>query len=330
MNQLASTLVTGGNGWVPSHVVRRLARQGEQVISYDLMEPDDLLREFLGDLIENVTFEPGDVTDGARLAEVAARHGVTRIVHAAVITPRREREEREPARIVEVNLTGTVNALEAARALPQCDRFVYVSSGAVWGDVPDVDVLTEETPSHATTLYGITKHTSERLFLRYAELFDLDVVCLRPANVYGPMERLTPGYAGATQLREMLRIHFAGEPILLNSLEGPHLDWTYVEDIAEGIERAWAAPSLPHQVYSLTCGRLFSIGEVLSAFKRHLPGLEYRQVADAEANYRVSGEPPGPVPSNARLAADFDWVPGTSLNDGMRAYLSWIAAHGPQ
>ncbi|MDP9368636.1 MAG: NAD(P)-dependent oxidoreductase [Chloroflexota bacterium] len=325
-----ATLVTGGNGWVPSHVVRRLARRGEQVISYDLMEPDELLKEFLGDLMEQVVFEPGDVTDRVRLVEVATRHGVTRVVHAAVITPRREREAREPARIVEVNLTGTVNALEAARALPHCERFVYVSSGAVWGDVPGVETLTEETPSHATTLYGITKHTSERLCRRYAELFDLDVVCLRPANVYGPMERVTPGYVGATQLREMLRIHFAGEPILVNSLAGPYLDWTYVEDIAEGIERAWAAPSLSHDVYSLTCGRLASIGDVLAAFQRHLPGLHYRQVPEAEANYRVSGEPPGPVPSNARLAADFGWVPETSLDEGMHAYLTWIAAHGPQ
>ena len=325
-----TTLVTGGNGWVPSHLVRRLARRGERVVSYDLMEPDDLLREFLGDLISQVVFELGDVTDRARLAEVAALHGVTRVVHAAVITPRREREEREPARIVEVNLTGTVNALEAARALPRCERFVYVSSGAVWGEVPGVETLTEETPSHATTLYGITKHTSERLCLRYAELFDLDVVCLRPANVYGPMERVTPGYAGATQLREMLRIHFAGEPILVNSLAGPYLDWTYVEDIAEGIERAWAARSLPHKVYSLTSGKLASIGDVLAAFERHLPGLRYRQVPEPEANYRVSGAPPGPVPSNTRMAVDFGWVPGTSLDEGMRDYLAWIVAHGPQ
>ena len=325
-----ATLVTGGNGWVPSHVVRRLAQRGERVVSFDLMEPDDLLREFLGDLIEQVVFEQGDVTDGAGLAEAASRHGVTRVIHAAVITPRREREGREPARIIAVNLTGTVNALEAARALPRCERFVYVSSGAVWGDVPGVKTLTEETPSYATSLYGITKLTSERVCLRYAELFGLDVVCVRPANVYGPMERVTPGYAGATQLREMLRIHFAGEPILVNSLEGPYLDWTYVEDIAEGIERAWDASSLRHQVYSLTCGQLFSIGDVLTEFARHLPGLRYQQVPEDQATYRISGEPPGPVPSNARMAADFGWVPGTSLEEGMRAYLSWITTHGPQ
>ena len=58
------------------------------------------------------------------------------------------------------------------------------------------------------------------------------------------MERDTPGYRGGTEPREMLRLHFEGKPILVNSLEGPWRDWTYVEDIAEGIERAWATPNL--------------------------------------------------------------------------------------
>ncbi|MDP9363938.1 MAG: NAD(P)-dependent oxidoreductase [Chloroflexota bacterium] len=325
------TLVTGGNGWVPCHVVRRLARRGESVVSYDLMPPDDLLRGFLGDIAERVVFEAGDVADAARLRDVAERHGVTSLIHAAAITPRVDREQREPTRILDVNLGGTVNALETARALPGFRRFVYVSSCAVWGDVPGAAVLDEETPSCATGLYGVTKHTSERVCRRYTELFGLDLVALRPGNVYGPMERPTPGYAGATELREMLRLHVAGQPVLVDSLDGPSLDWTFVEDVAEGIERAWAWDGpLPHDLYSLTCGRLFSVGDVLAAFARHLPGFDYRRVPTAEANYPVSGGPPGPVPSNARMQTDFGWVPSTSFDDGMRLYLAWIEAHGPQ
>ena len=325
-----TTLVTGGNGWVPSHIVRRLARRGEPVVSYDLMEPDRYLRDFLGADAGQVVFEQGDITDHARLGEVAQRHGVTSIIHAAVITPRVARERQEPARIIDVNLGGTVNVLEVARALPDFRRLVYVSSCAVWGDHPDAVELTEESPSHTTNLYGITKHTSERVCQRYAQLFGLNVVSMRPANVYGPMERVTPGYVGATQPREMLRIHFGGAPILVNSLEGPYLDWTFVEDIAEGIELAWAAEELKHDVYSITCGRLYSIGDLLAAFKRNIPELEYRQVPADEANYTVSGEGPGAVPSNRRMAEDFGWAPPTSFDDGMRIYLDWIKANGPQ
>jgi nucleoside-diphosphate-sugar epimerase len=325
-----TTLVTGGSGWVPSHIVRRLARRGETVVSYDLMEPDRYLIDFLGAERERVVFVPGDVTDRARLGEVAADHGVSSIIHASAITPRLDRERREPERIIDVNFGGTVNVLEVARTLPGFRRVVYISSCAVWGDHPGAATLNEESPSHAVSLYGITKHMSERVCRRYATLFGLDVVAMRPANVYGPMERVTPGYVGATEPREMLRLHAEGKPILVASLEGPYLDWTFVEDIAEGIELAWAADRLPHDVYSITCGRLYSIGDLLRAFKQVIPDLEFRVVPEEQANYRVSGDPPGPVPSNARMAADFGWTPPTSFEEGMRVYLDWILANGPQ
>lgn len=326
-----TTMVTGGNGWVPSHVVRRLAERGEGVVSYDLSEPDAAIRDLLGNLIDRVEFVSGDVTDREAMAAVAERFGVTSIVHAAVITPRIDRERREPGRIVEVNLGGTVNALEVARSIPGFRRFVYVSSGAVWGHVPGATEVTEETPSHATSLYGVTKDASERIARRYGALFGMDVVALRPANVYGPMERVSPGFAGATEIREMLRIHADGQPILVNSLAGPYLDWTYVGDIAEGIERAWSAPERwPHDVYSLTIGRLFSIGDVLAAGARHLPALSYQEVPESEANYVVSGDEPGPIPRNARMWADFGWAPTTSLDDGMGQYLAWVERFGPQ
>jgi UDP-glucose 4-epimerase len=325
-----TTLVTGGSGWVPSHIVRRLASRGEQVIVYDLMEPDHFLHDFLGPLASRVAFVAGDVADRRALAAACADHGVDAIVHAAAITPRFEREQREPVRIIDVNLGGTVNALEVARGIPGLRRFVYISSGAVWGDVSDVDELTEESPSNATTLYGITKLASERTTLRYGDLFGMDVAAVRPANVYGPMERVTPGYIGATQLREMLRIWAAGEEIRVTSLDGPWLDWTHVEDIAEGIERVWAADTLPNRVYSVTCGQLYSIGDVLRTWAEILPDLRYRVVPRAEANYPVSGGAPGPVPSNARLAADLGWTPSIPFEDGMRQYLDWIRENGPQ
>ena len=325
-----TTLLTGGNGWVPSFVLRRLARRGEQVVSYDLMEPDRELRDHLGDAIENVIFVSGDVTDAAHLQRIAEDHQVDKIIHAAAITPRLHREMEEPARIIDVNLMSTVHCLELIRRIPRITRMVYISSGAAWGSGHGAETLDEETPSRADGLYGVLKHTAERIIRRYVTLFDIDVVSMRPASVYGPMERITPGYSGATELREMLRIAAAGDPILVNSLEGPYHDWTYVEDIAEGIELAWATPNLPNDVYSITCGRLYSIGDMLAAFKRHWPELDYREVLEEDANYITSGGPPGPVPSNARMAADFGWIPPTPLDDGVADYIAWIREYGPQ
>ncbi len=315
---------------MPSHIVRRLAQRGETVVSYDLMEVDDLLRDLLGPAIDNVIFVAGDVTDADAMLAACREHGVTKIVHAAAITPRRHREMAEPKRIIEVNLLGTMNALDAARQLDGFERFVYVSSCAASGDHPELAETDETTESTTTGLYGISKHTSERICQRYAELFGLDIVSMRPANVYGPMERDTPGYKGGTEPREMLRLWAEGQPVLINSLDGPYLDWTFVEDIAEGMERAWSTPNLPEPVYSVTCGRLYSIGDVLEQFQKHLPNFDYRVVPEAEANYIVSGEAAGPVPSNARMQRDFGWVPSTPFDEGMSQYLSWIQENGPQ
>ena len=325
-----TTLITGGIGWVPSHIVRAVATTGEAVVSYDLMEPDDLFREFIDDLSGLVTIVRGDVTDLDGLRAVCSEYHVTSIIHAAAITPRREREIHEPERIIAVNLGGTINALNVARELPDFRRLVYVSSCAALGDTFGLDVVDETTASRATGLYGITKHTGERILSRYRDLFGLDAVSVRLANVYGPMERITPGYIGATELREMLRIHFDGQPVRINALDGPYLDWTYVGDIAEGIARIWSTSMLPHDLYSLTCGRLYSIGDVLESFSKYLPDFQYHLVNRESANYLVSGEAPGAIPSNARLTADLGWAPSTSLDDGMNQYLSWIMEHGPQ
>jgi dTDP-glucose 4,6-dehydratase/UDP-glucose 4-epimerase/GDP-4-dehydro-6-deoxy-D-mannose reductase len=326
-----ATLVTGGNGWLPSHVVRRLARAGELVVSYDLMEPDDYLRAFLGADAANVVFEAGDVTDREQLSAAAARHGVTSIISAAAITPRVDRERREPERIIDVNLGGVVNALEVARTLPDFRRFVQVSSCAVFGDVPGVTELDEDSPANSTNLYGITKLAGERVALRYGDLFGLDVIAVRPSNVYGPMERFTPGYAGATELREMLRIHFGGEPIKVASLDASYRDWTFAEDVAEGIERAWSVTgALPDRVFIVSSGEQYSVGDVLEAFRANLPGLEYRVVSRDEANYSIDREGPGPLPLNRRAREQLGWSPRTLFADGMRQYLGWISANGPQ
>jgi UDP-glucose 4-epimerase/UDP-glucuronate 4-epimerase len=325
-----ATLLTGGNGWVPSFIMRRLLERGERVVSYDVMPPDELLREFLGDLFGGANFVNGDVTDQNHLLDVCRQTGVTRVIHAAAITPRLDREREEPRRIIDVNLGGTINVLEVVRQLPEFTRMIYICSVAAWGGGHDADVLDEETLSRATNLYGVTKHTSERIALRYKELFNLDIVSLRPASVYGPMERVTPGYRGATELREMLRILHAGEELRVNSLEGPYHAWTYVEDIAEAVERAWATPNLPHDIYTITAGEQYSIGDMLSAFKRAWPEIEYRVVPESEANYLVSGDPPGPRSSNDRMRQDFGWVPSTPLDEGVRQYIAWIRAHGPQ
>ena len=148
-----TTLVTGGNGWLPSHVVRRLARAGETVVSYDLMEPDDYLRAFLGADISNVVFESGDVTDRERLSgsgDAAWRHqhDQRRRDHACASTASdASRSEFSPS-----TWAAWSTRSEVARELPDFRRFVQISSCAVFGDVPGVTELDEDSPANSTNL----------------------------------------------------------------------------------------------------------------------------------------------------------------------------------
>ena len=325
-----TTLVTGGIGWVPSHIVHALAATGEPIVVLDLMEPDDMFAELIGAHSDLVTVVSGDTTDAATLERVVQDHHVDAIVHAAAITPRREREMAEPERIIAVNLGALVNVLQVARTNAAIRRTVFISSGSALGDVQGVTEVDEDTPSAAVGLYGVLKHTGERLVRRYRELFELDALSVRLANVYGPMERVTPGYSGATELREMLRIWQDGEPVRINSAAGPYLDWTYVVDIADGVRTLVQAELPQHDLYTLTCGCNYSIGDVLQQFAVNLPGFSWEVVDKAAANYLVSGDPPGPVTSGRRMAAEFDWRPATSLEDGMRMYLNWIQRNGAQ
>src|SRR4029079_17505754 len=110
---------------------------------------------------------------------IFGRYAIERVVHAAAITSGASREARDPARIVDVNLQGTLNVLEAARE-HDVRRIVYVGSGAAYGEsLYRFPVVYEETPSVPTSLYSITKHAAERTCMRLADLWSVDAVCVR-------------------------------------------------------------------------------------------------------------------------------------------------------
>ena len=257
------TLVTGGTGFVGANIVKDLASNGHQVLSLDINGPDKLLKDFLGQAANNITFIQGDIVDAGMLSDLSENHQIEKIVHAAVYTVNREALEIERSRdVVAINLEGTANVLELARN-QRVNRFIYVSSGAAYGTALSGDqMMNEETPPEPENLYGITKFASEMITRRYGQLHDLSTATVRLSTPYGPMERVTGHRAVMSVFHDWTGRVARGEGIIAEDMDQGR-DYIYITDIAEGLRCVLAAPELPHDLYNLTTGIWLTFQQIL-------------------------------------------------------------------
>ncbi|MCI0830382.1 MAG: NAD(P)-dependent oxidoreductase [Chloroflexi bacterium] len=314
------TLVTGGTGFVGANIVRDLARNGHRVVSFDINGPDRLLQEFMGESAPAVTFVRGDIVDRASVERLGQEHQIEKIVHAAVFTVNREALETERSRdVIAINLEGTANLLELART-QRVSRFVYVSSGAVYGRaLPGDQTLNEETPPAPENLYGITKFASEMITRRYGELHGISTVSVRLSTPYGPMERVTGHRAVMSVFYDWTGRAVRGESITAEDM-GQGRDYTYVADIADGIRAVLDAPSLGHGLYNITTGIWVTYQEILDRLVEVSPATQIDTPAAGSAN--AGGYSRGPL-SGHRLSNDLQWTPKYDLKAGLADYIQW-------
>ena len=141
-----AVLVTGGTGFTGANIVRELAERGNDVVSLDIVPPDDMVQRYLAPWAKQVTWLTGDIVSGADLEAVSAYERVESIVHAATYTPYGDTEKRNGRRVCDINLEGTLNVLDLARRL-EVKRFMYISSAAVYqGQATPGEPLKEDMP----------------------------------------------------------------------------------------------------------------------------------------------------------------------------------------
>ena len=317
-------LVTGGAGFVGLNIVQALLQRAEdEVILFDAvaLPAASGLREGHRGLV----VEKGSVLDSARVEALFGRHRIERVIHAAAITSGAAREARDPASIVDVNLRGTINVLEAARN-HDVRRVVYIGSGAAYGEsLYSLPHLYEATPSVPTTLYSISKHAAERLSIRLKALWGLDIVCVRLGTVIGPWERDTGARDNFGTHSQLARFAVMGESAVLPSREIQR-DWIYAGDVARGVIALARAERPHHDLYNLSSGMKWE--QPIAAWCRTLadayPAFSHRPATEEEEpNIWYTDRDRG-LMDIGRIEQDIGFRIAYPMREAYADYVEWI------
>lgn len=286
-------LVTGGSGFIGSHLVRRLVEAGADVI-VAVRPESDLWR--IEDLLEWVERTPADrpLPEASVVYHLAAE-GV--------------RPDTDVHAVVETNVLGTLRLLEHAQETG-VDRFVYCGSCFEYGPG---DGLSEDAPLRPITEYGASKAAGSLLTLAYGTAYGLPVVVVRPFTAYGPLEaayRLVPSV-----ILDVLD----GGPVRLTSGIQTR-DFVYVADVVDGMLAAGRDERALHGIFNLCTGRATAVRDLAGTISELVGGVDLLPgtVADRAVELAaLSGDP-------ARTADRLGWRAQTELADGLRRTLDWF------
>lgn len=295
-------LVTGGAGFIGSHLVRHLLAKGEQVTALDNLSTG---------LAENLPPEAKlvemDILD-EDLPKVVAAGAFDAIVHLAAQTMV-DTSIKNPLLDTRENLLGTVQVLEAARAA-NVKRVIFASTAAVYGDVKEDDLpVREAQPTLPLSFYGLSKLSVEKYLEMYENLYGMEYVVLRFANVYG--ERQGDGGEGGV-ISIFAKAVAEGRDITIYGDGEQTRDFVYAGDIAEGI---WAALRTEevNAAYNLSTQTETSLRELVSL----LAEIRGREIVPKYGAER-EGDIYKSMLSNNRARRGLDWQPVTTLAEGLR------------
>lgn len=233
-------LVTGGAGFIGSHLCARLCSIGQRVTSLDNFDEfyapavkHENIQRLLAqpEAASRLTFRQGDIRDHAFLRHLFQEEPIDLIIHLAARAGVRPSIE-QPILYGEINIQGTLNLLECCREF-QVQQFLFGSSSSVYGARTKGPFSEEDDVSNPVSPYAATKRAGELVCYTYSHLYRMRIACLRFFTVYGPNQR--PDLA----IHKFARLMAAGAPIPVYGDGTSQRDYTYVDDIVDGITRAW-------------------------------------------------------------------------------------------
>lgn len=322
--------MTGGTGFVGASIARVLREAGHDVVATYRTAPADAVRRYLAGAGGAIELVQADVVSRERVVALFGEVRPDAVIHAAVqttISP--ELERSDPDQMVAINVLGTTNVMAAA-GRAGVRRAIYVSSSAVFpSSSTDDPPLTETDVTGPTRLYGITKYTSELIWRRMAELHGLSAASARIVAPFGPLESVSKSRNVMSPLQEWVTAAHDRRPIRLPAWPASK-DWTYVVDTARAIALLATAAVLPHDLYHVGCGQLWTIEQVVAAIRRCYPDA----TIEHEANASKVNPSVGPFGLKAMLAidrirADVGFSPAYDLYSGIAAYAAWLENEPP-
>ena len=343
---MKTILVTGSAGFIGANLVLRLFKELPQgtIVGLDNMNSyyDPTLKEYRLSEIEKAkpegidyTFVRGSIADKALVDQLFADYKFDVVVNLAAQAGVRYSIEN-PDVYIESNIVGFYNILEACRHNP-VEHLVYASSSSVYGGNKKVPFSTDARVDNPVSLYAATKKSNELMAHCYSKLYNIPSTGLRFFTVYGPAGRPDMAYFGFTN--KLLK----GETIQIYNYGNCRRDFTYVDDIVEGIVRVMAKapekktgedglPIPPYKVYNIGGGQPENLLDFVNILQEELlrAGVLPKDY-DFEAHKQLVPMQPGDVPTTyadaSALERDFGFIPKITLREGLCKFAEWYATY---
>lgn len=311
-------LVTGAAGFIGRACAQALLRAGHQVVAVDNLNdyyPVSLKHARLATLKNQPDFQfyPQDVADWPALNTLFAQNRPDVVIHLAAQAGVRYSIEN-PHTYAQSNLIGMTNILEACRHYP-VQHLVYASSSSVYGKNAKVPFSEDDRTDHPVSFYAASKKANEVMAASYSHLYQLPATGLRFFTVYGPWGR--PDMAPWLFTEAILR----GEPIKVFNHGRLQRDFTYIDDIVEGILRVLALPpqgELPHALYNIGNHQPVELMQFIATIEQAL-GQEAKKIYLPMQD----GDVPVTYADTQKLRDAVGFSPETALADGMRRFVEW-------
>jgi len=297
-------LVTGGAGFIGSHIVRRMLDLEHEVVVLDNFSTGR--RSNLDAVLADIDVSEGDVGCLEHVEQAVA--GCDAVFHQAAL-PSVPRSIADPLSSHQANATGTLNVLVAARDAGT-RRVVMASSSSVYGSVPDLPKR-ESMPTLPMSPYAVSKLAGEQYCRSWFDLYGLETVALRYFNVFGP--RQDPMSAYAAVVPRFIAAYAAGEPPVIFGDGKQSRDFTYVDNVVEANIGALESPAAPGRVYNIACNDSVTLNELAHEL-RELMGAQARPVHAAPR----PGEVRHSLASIDAARADLGYAAKVSLREGLR------------